>query len=393
MKREIYWVYPHLLLDGGGTKFLYEVAKRLEKKYKITIVCNAGNKKIISNFIKNRIEVKTTSILSANSNFYLAAMPIFLLLDFIAIAKILLKADYIFATLYPSNFLTALFCIFFKKKYFYYCYEPYPYLHNKNFIQSHTYLKKVFITFFSNIYRWTDVIAVKKAQKIFTLNQITKEMIKKTYSVNSIITLMGVDSNHFKTYKSNKIMSIYKNKIIISHSTDYSTMKRTELAIYAIDKVAKVFPNIVLLITSTQPNSPSKKKYIELVKRLRLEKSVVFLGSVSYKELPLYYSASLCYLSCSYDEMLGTTSSNLPVKEALACEVPAIRSSITSEDVEDGISGYLVDTRNPEEVSKKIIYLIRNPIRAREMGRAGRRRILKDYTWDKVAKIISANIS
>src|SRR3990167_11199758 len=102
-------------------------------------------------------------------------------------------------------------------------------------------------------------------------------MIKKTYNFNSIITLMGVDSNHFKTYKSNKIMSIYKNKIIISHSTDYSTMKRTELAIYAIDKVAKVFPNIVLLITSTQPNSPSKKKYIELVKRLRLEKSVVFL--------------------------------------------------------------------------------------------------------------------
>ncbi len=393
MKKTIYWIYPHLLLEGGGTKFLFEVAKRLSNRYKVIIICNVGDRKIINDFVANGIHIKTISILSANSNFYWAFMPFFLFWDFIAVSKLFTKADYIFATMFPSNLLAALFCALFKKKYFYYCYEPYPYLHNKKFTSDHTLLKRIQILIFSYLYAWTDKFAVKRADKIFTLNQITKKMIKKTYNLNSLVTFMGVDLIHFKAYKNNKVKSLYKNKIIISHSTDYSIMKRTDLAIHTIQKVAKVYPNVALLITSTQPQSPNKKKYIELVKRLRLQKNVVFLDIVPYKELPLYYSASLCYLSCSYDEMLGTTSSNLPVKEALACETPAIRSNITKEDVEHGISGYLVDTRDPDEVSKKIIYLIRNQAKAKEMGRAGRKRILNDYTWDKVTKIISDNIT
>lgn len=213
-------------------------------------------------------------------------------------------------------------------------------------------------------------------------------MIYKIYKKEAMVTLMGVDNKHFKPYKRNRLKSKFKNKILITHSTDYSEMKKTDLAIIAISRLAKKFNNILLLITSTQPDNSNKIRYADSVKKFNLENNVKFLDFVPYRQLPLYYSMSLCYLSCSDDEMLGTTSSNLPVKEAMSCGVPAIRAPVTNEDVEDGVSGFLVDPKDTDLICKKIIYLINNPNVAKKMGAEGRKKIMKLYTWEKVANKI-----
>ena len=165
-------------------------------------------------------------------------------------------------------------------------------------------------------------------------------------------------------------------------------MKRTDLAIDAISYLVKKYPQLKLVVTSTQPNHPNKNKLLKLAHDLDCEKNVEFLGLVSYDDLVSFYSLALVYLSCSYDEMLGTTSSNLPVKEALACETPAIRADITTEDVEDGVSGFLVDPRKTKQVAKKIEYLIKNPELAKKMGKAGREKIKRLYNWENVANIM-----
>jgi glycosyltransferase involved in cell wall biosynthesis len=67
-----------------------------------------------------------------------------------------------------------------------------------------------------------------------------------------------------------------------------------------------------------------KKGVISLSKTIKIRKPSLFLDLVSYEDLAILYSNALCYLSCSYDEMMGTTSSNLPVKEALACGYPQL---------------------------------------------------------------------
>jgi glycosyltransferase involved in cell wall biosynthesis len=205
---------------------------------------------------------------------------------------------------------------------------------------------------------------------------------------------MGVDTNFFRKIEKNNFFSNkYKDKIIISHSTDYTVYKGTHLAIEVIKKLVKKYSNVILLITSTQPNSPNRKNIEDLIKKYKLENNVKLLGLLKEEEIPQLYSASLVYLSCSYDDFMGTTSSNLPVKEALACETPAIRSKITTEDVEDGISGFLVDPKNIKEVAEKIEYLIKNPKKAKEMGKKGREKIVKLYNWKKVAQIIIKNLN
>ncbi len=383
--KKLVWHYPHLKFRMGGTKFILEIAKVLKKNYQVTLVCNLGAKEIIEEFEKSGITVRTTSFLSTNSLIYWLLFPFFFIYDTLWTSRYFSEGDIILATHFPSNLICAVYGLFTKKSFFYYCYEPFPYFHSSEFKKTFPFTKYLLLQLLSFLYGWTDKWAVRRAKKTFTLNQITKKLIKKTYGKNAIVTLMGVDTSHFKKYTQNKIKNKYKNRILITHSTDYTPSKGTDLAIKTIAKLVKKYTNILIVITSTQPDSPLKERYKNLARQLGVEKNALFSGLVPYSELPLYYGASLCYLSCSFDETLGTTSSNLPVKEALACETPAIRANITTEDVEDGISGFLVNPQDTTEVAKKIEYLIKNPKEAEEMGKRGRGKIVRLYQWEQVA--------
>ena len=76
---------------------------------------------------------------------------------------------------------------------------------------------------------------------------------------------------------------------------------------------------------------------------------------------------------------------SLPVKEAMACGTPVVRSAATDEDVIDGVSGFLVDPRDTETTGRQLAALVANPALAKEMGERGRERIAATYTWPKVA--------
>lgn len=391
-RKKLYWHFPHLLYWMGGTKFLHEVLKRLQREYDVALVTPLGKEEVIEHFTKDGITVHTYGRFSTNSLLYWLFFPFFLCYDCFASFRYFAKADVIVVTAYPSNLIASIYKILSNKPFHYYCYEPFAFFHNPAFIGSFPLLKRLLIQRLAFFYGWTDKWASRMARVTFTLNQITEKMNKEVYGIESVITLMGVDSELFKPYVKNKIANTYKDRILITHSTDYTFMKRTDLAIEAVSHVVKKYSNILLIITSTQPNSPEKQQYIDQVKRLKLKKNILFLGLVPFEDLPLYYAASRCYVSCSYDEMFGTTSSNLPVKEALAAGTPAIRANITTEDVEDGVSGFLVDPRNSLLVAEKIEFLIANSDKAKKMGLNGRTKIKKIYTWDAVTTVISNNL-
>lgn len=390
--KKIIWHYPHLYFWMGGTKFIYEVLRRLSKKYTVTIICNSGSTEVKSKFKKEDINIIFTSYLTSNSLLYWSLFPLFLIFDFIRSASYMQKTDKIVATLYPSNLICALFNKITNKPYYYYCFEPFPFLQNQEFIETFPYPKKLFMKILSLLYSFSDSWATRQAKKVFTLNQVTKRMIMDCYNVDSVVSLMGVDSDHFSPKKTDYYANSLRTKNIIVHSTDYTTMKNTDLAIKTLKLVLKKHKDAVLVITSTRPNAPEKRAYENLATKLNLADSVKFLDLVDYEKLPELYSSAVCYLSCSYDEMLGTTSSNLPVKESLACETPAIRANITTEDVEEGVSGYLVDPRDTKEVAEKIVYLIEHPKIRDKMGVAGRKKITTLYNWDNVAKTILKHI-
>jgi glycosyltransferase involved in cell wall biosynthesis len=82
-------------------------------------------------------------------------------------------------------------------------------------------------------------------------------------------------------------------------------------------------------------------------------------------------------------ELLG-----LVLVEAMACGAPAICTDVASmpEVVVDGVTGFIVPPNDPAALRERLLWIRDHPERAREMGQAGRRRVLEQFTWQSVVR-------
>lgn len=74
--------------------------------------------------------------------------------------------------------------------------------------------------------------------------------------------------------------------------------------------------------------------------------------------------------------------------EAMAYEIPCILTNAWAfpEMVRAGINGELVECGDVSDLAEKIIFLFKNPDRLQEMGKAGKKLVLKNFTWNTVIK-------
>ena len=117
----ICWQYPHLKFMSGGTRFLLNVGEYcVQHQLRFRLICNLGDPKIIQTFQEAGIEVVTTSFWSTNDAFYWLSFPLQLLWDTFRTWQLSKDADYLTATLFPANVITALVAKIKHQKYFYY---------------------------------------------------------------------------------------------------------------------------------------------------------------------------------------------------------------------------------------------------------------------------------
>src|SRR5439155_18152044 len=147
-----------------------------------------------------------------------------------------------------------------------------------------------------------------------------------------------------------------------------------------------------LLITSTIDDQAGLAAMRAQADALGIADQVDYLGFVAYADLPRYYALADVLLQTGTSASSGATSMSLPVKEALACGTAVIRSHATDEDVEDGVSGYLVDPADTRATGARLAELLRDPGRAAAFGRAGHERVAALYRWEKVVDAVSAAI-
>ena len=130
------------------------------------------------------------------------------------------------------------------------------------------------------------------------------------------------------------------------------------------------------------------------MKFLKNFKNFVWLGSLEYPvEVKKFLSEIDVYLLLSGMEGLGQT-----IIEALLMEKPVIATNIGGipELIEDGKTGFLIETGNHEDLIKKINQVFDQPAVASNMGSKGKEIIQKKFNWDNIAKkfvlILNQNI-
>jgi phosphatidylinositol alpha-1,6-mannosyltransferase len=133
-----------------------------------------------------------------------------------------------------------------------------------------------------------------------------------------------------------------------------------------------------------------------LAEELGVGHAVEFTGGLSADEIPLYYNACEVYVMPSREvTRTGDTEGfGITFLEANACGKPVIggRSGGVVDALEDGVTGFLVDPTDAEDLANRIILLLSDPELASRMGRAGRARVVASYSWARIAAELASRL-
>jgi glycosyltransferase involved in cell wall biosynthesis len=74
--------------------------------------------------------------------------------------------------------------------------------------------------------------------------------------------------------------------------------------------------------------------------------------------------------------------------EATATATPVVATCVggLSDLIDDGVTGLLVGDRDATALEGAIRALLRNPARARQLGEAGRAKVMREFGWDRYAE-------
>jgi len=120
----------------------------------------------------------------------------------------------------------------------------------------------------------------------------------------------------------------------------------------------------------------------ELATKLNVNDLVEFKGFVPYDKLLSMYEDSQVFVHPSVEPPDGRRD-GIPVSmmEAMSMELPVVSTYCSGipELVEDGWNGILVKQRDSLQLAEAIRYLLENPSVAKEYGRRGREKIVREH--------------
>lgn len=102
-------------------------------------------------------------------------------------------------------------------------------------------------------------------------------------------------------------------------------------------------------------------------------------GYIPHEKMPEYYNSIDLYICASKEE--GTPN---PVLESMACGIPIISTNvgIVPEALGTKQQDFILKERTKEALKEKIIYLIENPEKSKELSKENLEQI-KDWSWSK----------
>jgi glycosyltransferase involved in cell wall biosynthesis len=161
--------------------------------------------------------------------------------------------------------------------------------------------------------------------------------------------------------------------------------KNVDTIIEAFKSVLEKIPNVKLLIIG---DGPYKKQLIEKAESLTNE--IIFTGKIEhYEKVEIIKGSSFLVFPSLYEGF------GIAIIEGFACKKPVIVADVRplSDIVKDEITGYVVAPMDSKKWAEKIIYLLKNSEKQKEMGMNAYDEFLDKYrieiTASKMEKLYS----
>ncbi len=129
-------------------------------------------------------------------------------------------------------------------------------------------------------------------------------------------------------------------------------------------------------------NGPDKQRLVDRNAGLIANGQVVFVDGKT-DVMPILHDAHIGVLVSNPRVQEGCSNS---IIEYMACGLPVIcgESGGNREVVIDGVTGFIIPPENPTDLAEKLIMLREDMALAQRMGAAGRERILRDFSVEKM---------
>lgn len=172
------------------------------------------------------------------------------------------------------------------------------------------------------------------------------------------------------------------DKPIITQVSRFDPWKDPLGVIDAYKIVNKTFPTRLVLIGSLAHDDPEGVEWLEKVKNYAAEDPNIHvlsnLDGVADLEVNAFQRISDVILQKSIKEGFGMT-----VTEALWKKTPVIGGNVggIKLQIQDGVNGYLVNSI--EETAEKVLFLLKNPKIAKNMGMKGHEKVKNEFLLTK----------
>lgn len=214
---------------------------------------------------------------------------------------------------------------------------------------------------------------LSKAERVCSTSHIMAREIAKYYKGEITVIPFGVDTTLFRKLEE---YTPQPDSFVVGCVKSLSQKYGIDIAIRAFKMVQEHCPhkNLKMVIVGEGPDS---EKYKELAKSLNI-KEIQFMGKVENSLLPPIYNSFSVALALSRSESFGVAA-----LEAMACECPVITSDADgfTEVIEDGVTGIIVPREDVERAAMAMERFINEPQLRESMGRAGRERVVRLYSW------------
>lgn len=156
--------------------------------------------------------------------------------------------------------------------------------------------------------------------------------------------------------------------------------KAPQLTIQAFSKVIEKYPDAMLYMVGA---GPLLDKCTKLVTTLQLKDNVHLLGIKTPGEILELFEKSSVYIQHSVVAKNGDSEGTpVSILEAQAAGLPVVstRHAGIKDVIIDKETGFLVDEFDVDGMADKIVFLLENPERAKEMGEKGRNNVKNKYS-------------
>lgn len=184
-------------------------------------------------------------------------------------------------------------------------------------------------------------------------------------------------------------LGIEAGRPIITVAGRVQPLKDQELAIRMIAEL-RAFGGIVPMLVIAGEATPGDDSYLALLRATAFElgvlSDVLFVGALGRTDLADLFAASVLTLVPSHSETFGIVALE---SAASGTPVVAFRGSGLIESVADGLSGVLVDSRDPRDWANVVADLLGDPLRLAALEITARHHA-EAFTWAATATALLA---